>query len=218
MNGMQEDRQTPVVRVRTPEGTAEVLRAHLARHNQRVLLLAGGTLVAALAAWMLLYFIVLWIVVLMLSVAEVSVPGVLRHFWVVYCTAALCAIIYAWIDQRFSGDARPRDNKRVFEVIIELLLAVPNMTLSVGHTLSALQFLTPEQRLQAAELLHRLGRERRVPVSGVRLQIPDPDGAVRVLFALQITQVIDTFREDNEFWLRLSSLRPGELRMGESNQ
>jgi hypothetical protein len=66
----------------------------------------------------------------------------------------------------------------------------------------------------AAELLHRLGEEKRVPMSGVRLQISDPEAAVRILFALQLTQVIDTYREDNnEFWLRLNALRPPSLRM-----
>ena len=201
------------IRVRTPAGTAEVLRAHLARHNRRVLLLATATLIAALAAWVLLYFVSVWILVL--GTAALDLPGnrVPHRFWLLYSVAALCAIGFAWIDQRLTPNARPRDHKGVYEVVLEFLLAVPNMTLAAGGTLRAWQSLSDDELLQAGELLHRLGREKRVPMSGVRLQIPDPESAIRVLFALQLTQVIDTHRDGNEFWLRLNALRPASLRM-----
>jgi len=206
-------KEPPTIRVRTLAGTAEALRAHLARHNRRVLLLAAGTLVAALAAWVLLYFVSVWILVLGISVLDVSNMRVPRHFWLLYCVAALCAIGFAWIDQRLTPNARPRDNKSVYEVALEFLLAVPNMTLAVGGTLRAWLSLSDDELLQAGELLHRLGSEKRVPMSGVRLQIPDPESAVRILFALQMTQVVDLHRDGPEFWLRLNSLRPASLRM-----
>lgn len=206
-------KEPPNIRVRTPAGTAEVLRAHLARHNRRVLLLAAATLVAALAAWVLLYFVSVWILVLGLSVLDLPNMRVPHGFWVLYCVAALCAIGFAWIDQRLTPNARPRDHKGLYEVALEFLLAVPNMTLAVGGTLRAWQSLSDDELLQAGELLHWLGREKRVPLSGVRVQIPDPESAVRILFALQMTQVIDSHRDGNEFWLRLNALRPANLRM-----
>jgi hypothetical protein len=88
------------------------------------------------------------------------------------------------------------------------------MTLSVGGTLGAWQRLDDEELLQAALLLHRLAEEKRVPMSGVRLEIPDPETAMRILFALQLTEIIDVRRDENEFWLKLNSLRPAALRLG----
>jgi hypothetical protein len=216
--GIKGRKELPVVRVRTPEGTARVLRAHLKRHNLRVLALAAGTLVAALAAWVLLYFVCCWMIVLGIAILDLPWTHIPRHFWLFYCVVALCAIGFAWIDQRLTPNARPRDKKGIGEVIMEFLLAVPNMTLAVGGTLSARQHLSDEELLQAAELLHRLGEEKRVRVSSVRLQIPDPESAVRILFALQITQVIDTYRDGNEFWLRLNTLRPAALRMAREDR
>jgi hypothetical protein len=201
------------LRVRTPVGTAKILRAHLARHNRNVLLLAAATLIAALAAWALLYFVCIWLLVLGMSALNVANLHIPHRFWVLYVITALCGIGVAWIDNLLMINARPRDYKSPWEVFLEFILAVPKMTLAVGGTLAARQSLSDEELLDAADLLHRLGEEKRVPMSGVRLQIPDPEAAVRILFALQMTDVIDTFREGNEFWLRLSALRPASLRM-----
>ena len=206
--------EPPKMRVRTPAGTAKILRAHLARHNGQVLMLAVATLIAALAAWALLYVVSCWMLVLAIAIFDLPLHGVPHHFLTVYIVAALCGIGVAWIDQRMTPNARLRDKKTAWEIAMEFLLAVPNMTLAVGGTLGAWQRLNREELLGAAELLHRLGEEKRVPMSGVRLQISDPEAAVRILFALQMTQVIDAYREENnEFWLRLSALRPRSLRM-----
>jgi len=208
------DKEPPKMRVRTAQGTAKVLRAHLAQHNRRVLALAIATLVAALAAWALLYIVCCWVLVLAIAIFDLPFARVPRHFLLVYVVAAVCGIGLAWIDQRLTPNARLRDSKTPWEIFMELLLAVPNMTLAVGGTLGAWLSLSNEELLGAAELLHRLGEEKRVPMSGVRLQIPDPDAAVRILFALQMTQVIEAYREENnEFWLRLNALRPRSLRM-----
>jgi hypothetical protein len=207
-------KEPPKMRVRTPEGTAKILRAHLAQHNRRVLALAVATLIAALAAWALLYIVCCWMIVMAIAIFDLPLHGVPRHFLFVYIVAALCGIGVAWIDQRVAPTTRLADKKTSWEIFMEFLLAVPNMTLAVGGTLSAWQSLSDEEMLSAAELLHRLGEEKRVPMSGVRLQISDPEAAVRILFALQMTQVIDAYREkNNEFWLRLNALRPPSLRM-----
>lgn len=209
-----QDKEPPKVRVRTPAGTARVLRSHLAAHNRRVLALAGATLIAALAAWALLYFVCCWVLVLAIAIFDLPMPGIPRHFLLVYVIAALCGIGVAWIDQRFTRNARLVDKKTPWEIAMDFLLAVPRMTLAVAGTLTAWQNLNDAELLEAAELLHRLGQEKRVPMSGVRLEVPDPAAAVRILFALQLTQVIDAYREENnEFWLRLNALRPPGLRM-----
>jgi hypothetical protein len=40
------------------------------------------------------------------------------------------------------------------------------------------------------------------------LEIPNADRRFKILFALQLLQVIDIHREDRDLWVRLSPLRP----------
>jgi hypothetical protein len=206
--------EPPTVRVRTPAGTARVLRAHFFRHNWRVALIAVGTLVAAAAAWVLLYLAGYSLLLVALTTFDPEREAPPHGFGVLFAVAAVCALGYAWLDHRLTPSARPSDSKGIWDLVSEIVLVVPNMTLSVGGTLQAWQHLCETELREAAALLHRLAEERRVPMSGVRLQIPDPASAMRVLFALQLTDVIDVQREDNEFWLRLNALRPAALRLG----
>jgi hypothetical protein len=211
--GSKGRRAVPTLRVRTPAGTAEVLRAHFAQHNRQVIMLTAATLAAALAAWALLYFVSIWILVFVMAMVDLPNGHIPHRFWMLYFVVALCGIALAWFDQRLKPNARPVDRKLPWEIFMDFILAVPRMTLAVGGNLAAWQKLSESELLEAAELLHRLGNEKRVPMSGVRLQIPDPEAALRILCALQMTQVIDTHRDGNEFWLRLNALRPASLRM-----
>jgi hypothetical protein len=210
----REDQLVPQLRIRSEQGTARVLRGSFFRHNLRVAALAVGTLVAALAAWALLYFLSGWVVIFMMTVVAPDREGIPHGFPIVFGAVALSAIVYAWVDQWLTPNARPRDEMRIGDVIADFILAVPRMTLSVGGTLRAWQRLSEMELMQAAALVHRLAEEKRVPMSGVRLEIPDPDTAMRVLFALQLTEIVEVHRNENEFWLRLNALRPKSLKAG----
>jgi hypothetical protein len=210
----KEGEPPPVVRIRSEGGTAWVLRGILLRHNLRVAALAVGTLVAALVAWSLLYFLSTWAVIFIMTVVAPDRDRIPSGFPIVFGVVAISAIAYAWVDQWLTPNARPRDELRIGEVIVDFILAVPRMTLAVGGTLRAWQHLSGTELMQAAALLHRLAEEKRVPMSGMRVEIPDPDTAMRVLFALQLTEIIEVHRSENEFWLRLNALRPKSLRAG----
>jgi hypothetical protein len=203
----------PSLRVRTPESTADALRAHLARHNLRVLGMAAVTLFAVVAAWLLLYFVCTWLIVIGLAALDFHYTRIPRGFPILFAVAGLCAVIYAWIDRWLTPNERARDEKRPTEVVSEFILAIPRMTLAIGGTLAAWQKWEADDYLQAATLLHRVAEEKRVPMSSVRLDIPDATAAVRILFGLQLTQVIDVQREGQEFWLKLNALRPASLRL-----
>jgi hypothetical protein len=206
-------RNAPTLRVRTPESTARLLRAHFARHNLRVFLFAAGTLLTVIAAWLLLYFFCTWLLVIAFVVLDLPRIQIPRGFGILFVVAAVCAVIYAWIDRRLTLNEAPRDEKSAGEVVAEFLLAIPRMTLAIGGTLAAWQRLVPGDFIEAATLLHRLAEERRLPMSSVRLDIPDPVVATRILFGLQLTQVIDVQRDGQEFWLKLNPLRPAALRL-----
>src|SRR5262245_38245509 len=121
------DRNPPTVRVRTVETTIRTLRAHFARHNQRVLLIAAGTVVASAAAWLLLYMVCTWVFVIAVAVFElpVSRTAVPRGFTIVFAVAAVCAMGYAWLDRRLTPNERPADEKRSGEIVSDFILAVP---------------------------------------------------------------------------------------------
>ncbi len=205
--------ESPSLRILSPEQTARTLRRHFARHNRGVLTLALGTLCASLALWLILYGVSCWLLILAFAAIDRSDLGIPRGFAVVFAVAALCAIGYAWIDRRLTPNELPRDDKRPGEVVSDFLLAIPRMTLAIGGTLAAWQRLSDADLEQAAALLHRLAEATRLPMSKVRLEIPDPAAATRILFALQITQVIDAQRDGQEFWLKLNPLRPAALRL-----
>jgi hypothetical protein len=200
------------LRLRTPEGTARVLRAHFRWHNLRVVALAAGTLFAAIASWVILYGICCWLLVLAIAVFELPFQRVPAGFLPLFMVTAGCAIGYAWIDQGLTPNARARDKKTIGEIASDILLALPRMTLAVPGTLRAWVRLNDAECLQGAELLHRLWEQKRVPMSGVRLQISDPATAARILFALQLTQIVDVQRDESEYWLRLNALRPASFR------
>jgi hypothetical protein len=210
----REKNAPPIVRVRTPEGTARVLRTHFTRHNWKVLGIAFGTLLASVAAWMLLYVASYSVLVFVLAVLDPDHEQSPRGFGTIFAVAGLCAMAYAWIDRRLTPNTLPNDKKSPGELLAECVLLVPRMTLSVGGTLAAWQRLDDADLTQAAALLHRLAEEKRIPMSSIRLQIPDPTTAMRVLFALQLTEVVDVHRDGSEFWLKLNALRPAALRMG----
>jgi hypothetical protein len=204
-------KEAPKLRPVTPPRTARSLRRHFARHNLRVFLLASATLLAVVALWLILFGVCCWLILLALTAIDVPHPHIPRGFAILFAVAALCAVIYAWIDGRLTPNGLPRDDKRPGEIFTDFVLAIPRMTLSIGGTLAAWQRLTDAELVQAAALLHRLSAEPRVRMSSVPLEIPEAAARLKILFALQITKVIDVHRRDNEWWVALNSQRPQNL-------
>jgi len=191
----------------TPD-LARALRSQLAAHNRRVALVGALTLVVSLAVWSALRLVVNWLAILFITAVqgtEAHVPaGIENVFW--FAAAALLAV--AWIDRRFRPDDRPRDHKSVAEIVWEIALAVPRLTLSVGGTLSAWQHLDAREQADAVALIERLGQERRLRLASLPLEIPDAPRRFKILLALQLVQIIDLRREDRELWVALNPLRP----------
>lgn len=203
----------PRLRLLSPERTAAALRAHLARHNRRVLLLVIGTLLLVVGLWITLYAVCAWLLVLALTVLELPYTRLPRGLPWLFAVAGACAVGYAWLLRRLTPTERPSDDIKAGTVVADFLLAIPRLTLSVGGTLAAWQRLSLEEIDRGAELLCALAAEKRLPLTSIRREIPDPSAVTRILFALQITQIIDLQRIDGEFFLKLNPLRPPALRM-----
>jgi hypothetical protein len=193
---------------------ARRLRAHLALHNLRVIALAVLTCAAAIVLWAVLYVIGAWLAVLVLTVAEADPAGVMRAYPVVFGVAALCLVAVAWLDRRLTPNERPVDEKPPDEIAMDFILAIPRTTLAVWSTLTAWQHLSAAEVREAAAFLVRLARERRIPVHSVPLDIPRENARWRILFALQLVQIIDLRRDEREGVIVLNALRPESLRLG----
>jgi hypothetical protein len=190
---------------------SRALRAHFAEHNLRVAALTFLTLVATLALWFLLHATYRWLVILGLTAitgTDARVPAFIEPaFW----SAAAVLLALAWLDRVLRADDRPRDHKTPGEIAWEIILAIPRATLAIGATLSAWQHLTRAEIETAASLVERLAHVRRLPLHALPLEIPDEALREKIVFALQLVQVIDIRREDRELWIGLNALRPASL-------
>ena len=197
----------------TPAEITAALRRHFAEHNRRVLLLSLATLAGAVALWTAIYVVGQWLTLLFLTVVNGEDTALPSGFAIVYVTAAVCLLVYAWIDRRLTPNDWPRDSKPPREIVEDFLLATPRATLAVWTTLTVRQRLTESELAQAGSFLARLTEFGKLPMSVVGYDIPDVKERERVLFALQITRVIEIDLGKGESMVRLSSQRPAMLRL-----
>ena len=200
--------------VPSPDEIVSALRVHFAGHNRTVLLLALATLVAAIALWTTLYFLAEWLTLLALVVIRGEDAPLPHGFGVVFATATVCLLLYAWIDRRLTPNDWPRDHKPAREIAEDFLLAIPRTTLAAWSTLTVRQRLTEVEFAQAGAFLARLAAAGRLPMSAAGYDLPDAVERERVLFALRVTRIIDIDRIKGEFVIRLGDRRPELLRLG----
>lgn len=156
--------------------------------------LAFGTLVFVIAAWAVLYWLLYWLVLLVLSViygVDAQPPDI---FPLCFAGSASLLCLLGFIAHRFSPHERVLDRKRPWEIALDFLLAIPRSTLSIWGTLTAYQFLDEHEMACAWDLLQFIGRERRVELQAVAREIPDPRTQERVVIALQLVGLVE-FRE-----------------------
>lgn len=200
--------RTTTLRILTPTSTARMLRAHLVRHNLRVIGLAFVTMTMAVALWILLYWLACWIILLVSSVAGNSEAGIPRAFLRWFIALALVSMAWVWLCRRFLPHERPRDKKPPLEIASEFLFAIPRITLSMFSTISAWRRLSDAEFEQAASFIHRLADERRMPLPSVPQEIPDARAREKILLTLQIMQIIDLQKRDRDWFVTLHVSRP----------
>lgn len=178
------------------------LRAHFAQHNRRVIGLTIMTALVAAASWALLYFIAYWLTLLALTSAKSLEAQMPPDFSQLFFTVAAALCLFAWWLRRISPDEYPRDKKWLLEILLDFVLMVPRMTLAIGDTLRALQFLNRRELSLAVHLLQRIEQSQSaLPVHAVPLEIPDDRAREKILFALQITELLDFRKKGAELLL-----------------
>jgi hypothetical protein len=185
-----------------------MLRAHLTRHNLGVLFFAFVTFLLAVALWILLYGVACWLILLAVSAEGFSDVGIPRTFLRWFIALALVSIAWALICRRSFRREIAVDKKPFWEVALEILLAIPRVTLSMFGTISAWRRLSAPELEQAASFILRLSAERRMALPSVPQEIPDPRTRERVLLTLQILQIIDLQKRDRDWFVTLHSARP----------
>jgi len=204
------------LRILTSASTARLLRAHLVRHNLRVIFLALVTLALAVALWALLYGLAYWLILLVVSVGGASDAGIPRTFLRWFMALAVVAMAWVWLGRRFLQHGMPGDKKVPFKVASDFLLAIPRVTLSMFGTISAWRRLSAAELDQAASFIHRLAAERRVPLPSVPQEIPDARSREKVLLTLQLMQIIDLQKRDRDWFVTLHVSRPRAFQFNRS--
>ncbi len=184
--------------------TAAALRDHFARHNRRVAVLVALTLFLATGLWFISYAIVYWLTLLFLSAAHGLEARPPDTFPVLFIYSAALLIIVSWIARAIFPNDTARDDKSLFEIAADFLLAVPRATLAIWGNLSAWQRLTDDELELAAGLVKLLRDEPRLPLQSLPVELPDRASRRKILLALQLSQVIKIRRTNSVTWLSLT--------------
>lgn len=177
----------------------ERLRAHLRRHNRKVALLSFLTLAGALLLWGVLCFVALWLFLLGNSVVKpLDWRPSPRPLLLAFAGAAALLCCVAWLLRRLRPNEAPRDHKGLWEIALDILLAVPRMTLAVAGTARARARLNEHELQLAWDLLRRMSDSAGpLPLHTLPLEIPGPAAREKILLALQLSELIDLRRRDS---------------------
>ncbi len=171
----------------------ERLRSHLRRHNRRVLALTIGTFVVVVALWAVLYFVAWWMFVLAAAIAkpfdfQPTAGPLLRVF--VATVGLLCAC--AWWSRFLRPNQAPKDYKSPGEHFLDVVLAVPRLTLAIFGTGGAAARLNDGELEHAWNLLRQMNeRDLPVHVSELPVDIPDPAMRHKIVLALQLSGLVE---------------------------
>lgn len=169
------------------------------------------TAIAACVSWALLYFVAYWLILLLLAINNPADAEMPRNYSAVFITVGAVLCFLAWIMRRLSPDEYPRDRKSIWEILLDFVLMVPRMTLAIWGTLRALQFLDDHELSLAMRLLQRIEQETSVPVYSVPLEIPDERSREKVVLALQIMELVDLRKKENDLVLTMRDDRARAL-------
>ena len=190
---------------------ARALRRFVFRHNGQALLLSAFSLAAAAVLWGLIYLFAYWLTLLTVTVSrsldpttllEVNQPGLVGAqfpWW--FLGGAVCLLMVAWaVRDRVQIESLREARLYLLWVIVELLMAVPNVTFSIWGNLSALVRMPRREASSAWRLLERINHESGgLSMASLRLEIDDERRLRHVVFTLQIVGLVGV-RERQEGW------------------
>jgi len=151
------------------------------------------TLAAAAALWTGLYLVTWWLFLLGGTATRQfdfhpAEGALLRAF----ATTGLLLCLFAYISHRLHPNDAPRDHKGIGGHFMDLLLAVPRLTLSIFGTGGAAARLSEGELEYAWRLLRRMSDAGHpVPVHALPVEIPDSEMRNKIVLALQLSGLIE---------------------------
>ena len=195
----------------SPYKAARPLRLYLGRHNRQALLLAFFSLVAATVLWAAVYAFVYWCVLFTVTIvksfdpetmSQVTDPNLVDpNFPLWFAGGSVIYLLVAASIRRFFRVERVREARLyLLWVLLELFMAIPNVTFSIWGNLQAITSLRRHESSEAWRLLQRMNHEQgRVSLTSLRLVIEDEKTLNKILFALQIIGLVSV-RENTRGW------------------
>ena len=203
-----EDNQAPAF---DADAASRELRRYFARHNRQALFLTALSLGASAALWALTYAFVYWFSLVGVTVSrslnadtlnQVNNPELLgTHFPEWFALSAGVSLVVAAFVRRQGRVAWLREARLyLLWVVVELLMAVPDVTFSVWGNLSAVTRLRRREAREAWRLLQRINQEGgRMNLANLRQEIDDERILQRVMYGLQIVGLVGV-RESRDGW------------------
>ena len=193
------------------DAAPRALQRYFALHNRQALTLAFLSLGASAFLWAVTYFLVFWFSLVAMTLSRSFNPATLMevtdrdlmtaNFPLRFAVGAGVALAVAAVVRKKVRLARLREARLyLLWVIVELLMAIPNMTFAVWGNVSAITRLRRREAAEAWKLLQRINQEGgRMNLANLRQEIDDEKILQRVMYGLQIVGLI-SLRESQQGW------------------
>ena len=193
------------------DAAPRALQRYFAVHNRQALTLALLSLGMSAFLWAITYVLAVWVPLVAATLSRSFNPATLvevtdrdlmtANFSSWFAGGAAVALLVAWIVRKRVRLAKLREARLyLLWVVVELFMAIPNMTFAVFGNLSAITRLRRNEAAQAWKLLQRIDQEGgRMNVAYLRQEIEDERMLRRVMFGLQLVGLI-SLRESQQGW------------------
>ena len=193
------------------DAAPRALQRYFALHNRQALTLALLSLGASAILWAVTYFLVFWFSLVAATLSRSFNPVTLvevtdrdlltANFPQWFALGATLSLVVAAVVRRRVRLARLREARLyLLWVLVELFMAIPNVTFAIWGNLSAITRLRRREAAQAWQLLQRINQEGgRLNLANLRQEIDDEKILQRVMYGLQIVGLI-SLRESRQGW------------------
>jgi hypothetical protein len=184
------------------EQAPDSFRAILEEHDHRVLLVAALTAVGVVGAWIAVYFVAHWLVLLVATAAQgeaATLPHNLPELFLVVALA-LCAV--AWVSKAGIRTLSPTDRVAGWRQVLDLLLALPRMTVSIFGTLGARTHLRERDLDVAWFLLRETVEADGMDIASFSALLPNRRKARHLGLMLQMAGLLQMEKEEEGFLIK----------------
>lgn len=108
-----------------------------------------------------------------------------------FTATAVLLCCFAWVAKKLRPNEAARDHKNFGENSLDVLLAVPRLTLAVIGMRGAAARLSEKELEYAWDILRRMNDDKPVRVSELPVEIPDPTMRNKIVLGLELSGLIE---------------------------